>query len=424
MSYLLDLLFRVVERFSNWLLDLFLGKSPKPTPPPQKQPTPKTTQKAYVPSWERNLLPNKSRQSKQKQKPISTYVPKRMKDANAPLPPKPKQSPTPIMSPVKPAKQQAPITTPSKSMQRQAPIITPPKPAQPQAPAAIPSKPMQQQAPIITPFKPMSQPSRVYPPKPVVRSQQSKPIPFFQPLSSKEIIVKPTVQPQSILTLPKQPKSSATTAFAETCAHYYDRTGQGITQSAKDKGAGGEMRTFGYLCSHFPKENIFCDVYLPFNNGVRSQVDLILITGFEIYIIECKDWSFPVYGSEDEGWFYFKNNAKHSTINPVKQNSGHVNAFLQVFPYIPNDRVIPVVIFNNLSKFKVSVKGFVMRRDDFVPFVEKRRTLHKPIISKAGLQDLRETLACYSVQSEDVKNNHLKYAQSRARKADYLHPIP
>ena len=78
-------------------------------------------------------------------------------------------------------------------------------------------------------------------------------------------------------------------------------------------------------------------VEIPKENGKTAQIDLIMINNYGIYIIESKNISGTIYGSEDDKYWtiVYANGQKNITYyNPVLQNKVHTNAVIKLFPNI------------------------------------------------------------------------------------------
>lgn len=77
---------------------------------------------------------------------------------------------------------------------------------------------------------------------------------------------------------------------------------------------------------NFPKR-VLRDMYIPYNNETK-QIDVLLITEFGIYVIESKDYSGWIFGSENnKNWTQSLNkNSRYSFYNPIWQNRSHIKA--------------------------------------------------------------------------------------------------
>jgi len=71
---------------------------------------------------------------------------------------------------------------------------------------------------------------------------------------------------------------------------------------------------------------IIRNVYIPIENK-KTEIDIILITSFGLFIIESKNYSGYIYGSEEDyQWTqYFTDTNKNYFLNPIHQNEYHID---------------------------------------------------------------------------------------------------
>jgi hypothetical protein len=91
-------------------------------------------------------------------------------------------------------------------------------------------------------------------------------------------------------------------------------------------------------------------------DGKSNQIDNILFTTKKVYVIESKNYSGWIYGSETgKSWtqtfnFYGKV-TKSSFYNPLTQNYGHIK-YLSKFLDIPLTNFHNIIVFSNESELK------------------------------------------------------------------------
>ena len=71
---------------------------------------------------------------------------------------------------------------------------------------------------------------------------------------------------------------------------------------------------------------ILRNLYLPKDNGETSEIDLLFITQKGIFVIESKNYSGWIFGSDkDQYWTQMlPNKQKNRFYNPIKQNQTHI----------------------------------------------------------------------------------------------------
>ena len=100
--------------------------------------------------------------------------------------------------------------------------------------------------------------------------------------------------------------------------------------SAKHKGKKGE-KTVAHMLNWYVEHYggyVINDIIIPGEATKTSQIDHILLASSGIWVIETKNYSGRIYGSEyDYEWTQVLNygNTKNRFYNPIKQNETHIN---------------------------------------------------------------------------------------------------
>ena len=78
------------------------------------------------------------------------------------------------------------------------------------------------------------------------------------------------------------------------------------------------------------------NVYIPKRNGETSEIDLLFITKIGIFVMESKNYSGYIFGTDtNQKWTVSLHvghgyTEKHQFYNPILQNAGHVRALRRV----------------------------------------------------------------------------------------------
>lgn len=103
-------------------------------------------------------------------------------------------------------------------------------------------------------------------------------------------------------------------------------------------------------CLSFYKK-ILRNLYIPYNGGT-SEIDLVMLTEFGIYIVESKNYSCWIFGSEnDRNWTAKYINETRTFYNPIKQNDGHIKA-LTNYLQITDNGINSLIIFGGDAELK------------------------------------------------------------------------
>jgi hypothetical protein len=106
----------------------------------------------------------------------------------------------------------------------------------------------------------------------------------------------------------------------------------------------------------------FRDVMIE-NNGVTCQIDNILLTKKALYVIESKDYSGWIFGSDSQDQWrqtfaHYKNRYTGETVskfqfyNPIKQNQSHIKLLNEKFPHLKSIPIKNFIVFGEFATLK------------------------------------------------------------------------
>lgn len=109
---------------------------------------------------------------------------------------------------------------------------------------------------------------------------------------------------------------------------------------------------------------IFHDLYIQKKDGTFSQVDIAVVTGAGIVVIEVKNYSGWIYGMGNrKKWVQVLDygKAKFPIYNPVFQNNGHIIAIKNCLPSYSNIPFHSLIVFYGSCKLKkiINIPGEV-----------------------------------------------------------------
>ena len=96
---------------------------------------------------------------------------------------------------------------------------------------------------------------------------------------------------------------------------------------------------------------IYNDLYVPKKNGEMTQIDHVLLSTNGVFVIETKNYTGWIFGSENQrNWTQTIYNKKSRFYNPVMQNNTHVKALQN---YLNIDVPLhSIIVFSNAATFK------------------------------------------------------------------------
>ena len=158
------------------------------------------------------------------------------------------------------------------------------------------------------------------------------------------------------------------------------------------------------ILSHLPDDyHIFNDVYFN-NNGYSSQIDHIIISQYGVFVIETKNYSGDVYGSENaERWTQYLHSNRYEFRNPIKQNQSHVWAIKNVLNISPTS-IIPVVVFLNNVELHCSTSSTVIYSGQLYNHIT---SYSKILFPKDSVERLVQKLNETAIKDPERKQNHV-----------------
>lgn len=117
------------------------------------------------------------------------------------------------------------------------------------------------------------------------------------------------------------------------------------------KGNVGERRIQKLLESLGEDVKIFNDLYVPKKSGEMTQIDHVLLSSHGIFVIETKNYTGWIFGSENQrNWTQTIYKKKSRFYNPVMQNNTHIKALQN---YLNMDVTLhSIIVFSNAATFK------------------------------------------------------------------------
>ena len=122
----------------------------------------------------------------------------------------------------------------------------------------------------------------------------------------------------------------------------------------------------------FEKYYILNNITIPSQYNGSSQIDHIVVSRFGIFVIETKDYKGWIFGSSDqEKWTQSLpgGNNKFQFHNPLRQNWAHIQSLKGIFPTVPEDKFISIIVFTDASEFKTPLPNNVVNIEGLVPLI-------------------------------------------------------
>jgi len=182
-----------------------------------------------------------------------------------------------------------------------------------------------------------------------------------------------------------------------------------------DKGETGENFIERELYKLSVNKKIIRNAYIPYKDGT-AEIDIIMITEYGIYVIESKNYSGWIFGSENQTYWTQSLNkkSKYRFYNPVLQNKTHIKALSKYLNMDMNYFKSCIVFSENsvLKKVPQDTAYFKILYDyQIYEYVNFNIQHGNKIIDTEYIEELYEILLPTTNVSEEIKKQHIQQAQ-------------
>lgn len=190
------------------------------------------------------------------------------------------------------------------------------------------------------------------------------------------------------------------------------------------KGAFGEVRV-DLTLGRFTKDSCFTvrDLLLV-RDGKTTQIDNILFTTKKVYVIESKNYSGWIYGSETgKSWtqtfnFYGKI-TRTSFYNPLTQNYGHIK-YLSKFLDLPLTYFVNVVVFSDQAELK-NIKtektyNHVINQKNLEPLIKETEEKNDEVFDWEDIERMKAVVISLDQSGIIANIQHKKYVKNNNKK--------
>lgn len=160
------------------------------------------------------------------------------------------------------------------------------------------------------------------------------------------------------------------------------------------------------------------NTYIPKWDGTTTEVDIICVSSYGIFVFESKDYSGWIFGEENQREWTQTHRSKQSVegvhkqkfYNPVMQNQAHIR-YLRSFLHSWNEFPIwSIVVFSDectLKKVNIHSKDIhVIQQHQVRPLINGLIADKQPILSAAEIESIYSVLYPLTQVGDDVKNKH------------------
>lgn len=194
---------------------------------------------------------------------------------------------------------------------------------------------------------------------------------------------------------------------------YKQASGNGFFKTTLNKGNYGEFLAYKTLEKLRANKKLITNLYIPIKNGNTTEIDLIMICNFGIFVIESKNYSGWIFGNDNSStWTQtLPNGQKNKFYNPIMQNKTHINALKRLLNY-------DISYFYSYIVFSERCELKNVRLTDSNVVILKRNLLLKKInlnikvleqkFTDKQVDDLYLKLSNYSNAGNEIKLAHIQ----------------
>lgn len=211
----------------------------------------------------------------------------------------------------------------------------------------------------------------------------------------------------------------------------------------KLKGFVGEWRVRRLLATLSNQYAVYHNVYVRRADGKLTQVDHVIVSPYQVFVLETKNYAGTIYGEEsDTYWTQALGQKERLFYNPILQNTGHVKALLHEVRLM--SEVQSVVVFSDRTRLRVNPymeTAKVLRNRDLLAYIGrfKRKRLSAAEMRDWNmmLQSLQKVKRCgrFKMRQEHLQGvrkilkrnetkdvQHVKKRESSQRNEGYYCP--
>jgi len=157
---------------------------------------------------------------------------------------------------------------------------------------------------------------------------------------------------------------------------------------------------------------ILKNIYVPYGNQT-TEIDVVMIHETGIYVIESKNYSGWIFGSENQQqWTQMLNSyTKKRFYNPVWQNRTHIRA-LSNYTNIDKSKIKSYIVFSDRCELKAvppnTSECIITKIDLFLYAIYNDINNRKKIFTVEEVNQIEEKLKPITNVSQEVKNKHIQ----------------
>lgn len=201
---------------------------------------------------------------------------------------------------------------------------------------------------------------------------------------------------------------------------------QSLIKYMNNKGNIGEINATNELNKIKKYKIIMNNLYIPWGDGNTSEIDILLICEYGLYVIESKNYSYWIFGNEkDSTWIQQHFNYKWNFANPIIQNNHHIlslrNILSEKFDKVKYINSVIVFSDNCTLKYLKYDKNntTILKCEDLYNYMHMDMNNKNKILSINEINQIALELKKYTNVSNDIKQKHIQNINRRLENQNF-----
>ncbi|MUV37769.1 uncharacterized protein JNUCC1_01575 [Lentibacillus sp. JNUCC-1] len=204
-----------------------------------------------------------------------------------------------------------------------------------------------------------------------------------------------------------------------SASDYQEASGNPFLKTILDKGNYGEYLTFVALEKLKFPHKLLTNIYIEKEDGKTTEVDLVMLSEWGVYVIESKNYSGWIFGNEkNRNWTQsLPNRRKYRFYNPIRQNQGHIRAIKHALGTKIDDIFTSYIIFSKRCQLKkitvTSPHVKVLNRQHLARVIKRDIKRSEKILSQKEVDQFYRILKEGANADDAVKSAHIAALRAR-----------
>ena len=200
-------------------------------------------------------------------------------------------------------------------------------------------------------------------------------------------------------------------------SEYAKDTHMPLSVMLQDTGKLGEYCTYRDLKKLPGEKRFLFNCYLPKNDGTTTEIDLILLHSSGIYVLESKNYSGWIFGSETQKMWTQTlpkghTSEKNHFLNPIIQNEIHIEWLKKYLSGLTEGPYFSIIVFSKrcvLKNIQISKNSahVVIQRYDLLRTIQKMAT-GQMVYTSDQIALIYERLYPLTQTTNEQKNQHIQ----------------